>query len=275
LKTFVISLYTIRSAAAGDSSTKGGQLLRIKRYGWVRDVRDFVYQRRFHTKDVPEKVDLRKFYPPVYEQGKLGSCSANAIAAGLEYSLIKQKKDVFVPSRLFIYYNERSLWKTVQYDSGAPVRLGAKAVKKFGVCSEDLWTYNIRKYKEKPTDGCYKTARRYESMVYERMKQDIIMLKDCIASGLPFVFGFVAYESFESEKIAKDGVLQMPKLGEKKIGQHAVLAVGYNDKSKVIIARNSWGEKWGERGYFYVPYSYLLKEELANNFWVIGFIGRD
>jgi C1A family cysteine protease len=249
--------------------------LTIKRYGWVRDerdVRDFVYQRRFHTKDLPEKVDLRKFCPPVYEQGHLGSCSANAIAASLEYSLIKQKQDVFVPSRLFIYYNERFLWKTVQYDSGAPIRLGAKAVKKFGVCDEYTWPYNLRMYRKRPPDECYRSANKYKSILYERIKQDVFMMKDCIASGIPFVFGFIAFESFEGEKIAKDGMLQMPRQGEKKMGQHSVLAVGYDDRRKVIIARNSWGKSWGEQGYFYMPYSYLLREELAGDFWALSFL---
>ncbi len=249
----------------------------VKRYGWVRDERDerdYVYGERLHGKVIPTSVDLREFCPPVYKQGKLGSCSANAVAAALEYSLIRNKKKVFIPSRLFIYYNERLLWDTVEYDSGAPIRLGAKALKKFGVCDEYAWPYNLRMYRKRPTDSCYQSASKYEYMVYERIKQDIIMMKDCIASGTPFVFGFVAFESFEGEKVAKDGMLQMPRQGEKKMGQHAVLAVGYDDKRRVIIARNSWGENWGEKGYFYIPYSYLLREELASDFWALSFPDR-
>jgi C1A family cysteine protease len=250
----------------------------LKGYGWVkdeRDERDFVYQTRLNRRVLPSKVDLREFCPPVYQQGKLGSCSANALAGALEYSLIRNKKKVFSPSRLFIYYNERLLWNTVEYDSGSPIRLGAKALKKFGVCDEYAWPYNLRMYRKRPTDECYRSASKHEFMVYERIKQDIVMMKDCIASGIPFVFGFIAFESFEGEKIAKDGILQMPREGEKKMGQHSVLAVGYDDESKVIIARNSWGKRWGEQGYFYMPYCYLLREELAGDFWALIFHGRN
>ncbi|MEM0118352.1 MAG: C1 family peptidase [Conexivisphaerales archaeon] len=248
--------------------------MKVKRYGWVRDEkdeRDYLYRARLNKNDIPSRIDLRGLCPPVYEQGKLGSCSANAVAAALEYDLIRKRIKPFVPSRLFIYYNERLIWKTTQYDSGSPLRLASKALKKYGVCDEILWPYDIRRYKERPERRCYDQAKNYEGTKYERIGRSLQLMKDCLASGLPFVFGFTAFESFESDEMAKYGILSMPKRGEKKVGQHAALAVGYDDAESVLIARNSWGEKWGDEGYFYVPYQYVLTENLAADFWAISF----
>ena len=85
--------------------------------------------------------------------------------------------------------------------------------------------------------------------------------------GFPFVFGIMLYESFDSDKTTKTGIVSMPLKNEKDNGGHAVLAVGYNDESQCLIVRNSWGEEWGDKGYFYLPYEYA--EKLADDFWVI------
>jgi C1A family cysteine protease len=97
-------------------------------------------------------------------------------------------------------------------------------------------------------------------------------MQGCLASGYPFVFGFTVYESFESNAVAQTGDMPMPKSGEKVVGGHAVLAVGFDNEDRVFIVRNSWGDGWGDAGYFYIPYAYLLDDNLADDLWTIRLV---
>jgi C1A family cysteine protease len=219
---------------------------------------------------LPTSVDLRTECPPVVDQGQLGSCTANAIAGALQFNQMKEKlADVFPPSRLFIYYNERVIEHTVSEDSGAMIRDGIKSVAKDGAPHETLWPYDISKFTIKPSAAAYKDALKHRAILYQRLTQTLDQLKGCLASGYPFVFGFSVYESFESQAVAKSGKVPMPKPKEKQIGGHAVLAVGYDDASKRFIVRNSWGTGWGLAGYFTIPYAYLTDSNLADDFWTI------
>jgi C1A family cysteine protease len=219
---------------------------------------------------LPESIDLRPGCPPVYDQGQLGSCTANAIGGALEFAQIKQKqKNPFTPSRLFIYYNERVIEHTVDSDSGAQIRDGVKSVNKLGAPPETDWPYDINKFAHKPTEKAYKDAKKNQAIVYQRLTPTLGQLKGCLASGFPFIFGFTVYESFESQEVANSGHLEMPQTGEKQLGGHAVLAVGYQDSSQTFVVRNSWGADWGIKGYFTMPYPYLLQGTLASDFWTI------
>ena len=154
----------------------------------------------------PASVDLRPQCPPVYDQGQLGSCTANAIAAAIQFERMKQQlAQIFTPSRLFIYYNERVIEHTVASDSGAQIRDGIKTVAQQGDCPETEWPYVITKFKTKPTQSCYADALKYKAVSYQRLTPALAQLKGCLASGYPFVFGFTVYESFESPQTAKTG----------------------------------------------------------------------
>ena len=132
--------------------------MKIQRYGWIRDLpdhRDFMYSVPVATlQALPSSVDLRPHCPPVYDQGQLGSCTANAIAGALQFDEIKEHKNGHsTPSRLFIYYNERVIEGTVTSDSGAQLRDGVKTVAKQGICPEKVWPYNISKFAVKPLNA--------------------------------------------------------------------------------------------------------------------------
>ncbi|MGA2972635.1 MAG: C1 family peptidase [Candidatus Bathyarchaeia archaeon] len=247
---------------------------KIARYGWIRDLpdqRDHLYAAppEFLLK-LPTSADLRTQCPDVYDQQQLGSCTANAIAAALEFDQMKEKQaKVFMPSRLFIYYDERAMEGTVNEDSGAQIRDGIKSVAKQGDCPEDLWPYDITKFALKPTQQCYQQALKFKAVQYQRLAQMSNQLKGCLASGYPFVFGFTVYESFESQQVAQTGHAPMPAPKEASIGGHAVMAVGYDDSQNWFIVRNSWGNTWGMKGYFTLPYAYLLDTNLASDFWTI------
>ena len=137
------------------SSVNGGLSVRqVKRFGWVPDIpdaRDFMFSApETVLLALPKRVNLTSKMPAVYDQGQLGSCTANAIGAAFEYEQLQQKQKDFMPSRLFIYYNERAIEGTVDSDSGAMIRDGIKSVAKLGVCPEDVWPYDVARFMEKP-----------------------------------------------------------------------------------------------------------------------------
>jgi C1A family cysteine protease len=246
---------------------------KISRYGWLPDLPD--HRDHFYAAPaerlvaLPTKVDLRAQCPPVYDQGQLGSCTANAIAGAVEFDRLKQWADDFTPSRLFIYYNERVIEHTVDTDSGAQIRDGIKSVARQGDCPETEWPYVISRFRNKPTAKCYADALKYRVVSYQRLIPVLGQLKGCLASGYPFVFGFTVYESFESPQVARTGHAFLPRPGERAIGGHAVVGVGYQDARQWFIVRNSWGNRWGMKGYFTLPYAYLTDENLASDFWTI------
>jgi C1A family cysteine protease/GH25 family lysozyme M1 (1,4-beta-N-acetylmuramidase) len=258
---------------------------KIARYGWKPDLpdpRDFSYAVSRGAQSAPATVDLRPLCPLVYDQGQIGSCTGNAIAAALEFDMMKQNQPAFTPSRLFIYYNERVIEGTVGSDAGANIRDGVKSVANLGDCPETLWPYddtpalqpgnvfppNARAAMA-PTDDCFSNAVKHKALQYLSIDQNLADMKDCLASGYPFVFGFTVFPSFESDLVASNGKVPMPGAAEQTIGGHAVMAVGYDDQAQVFIVRNSWGTAWGDAGYFYMPYAYLLDDNLSDDFWVI------
>jgi C1A family cysteine protease len=249
---------------------------KIQRYGWIpdyQDTRDYLYAAPIEIfKALPSSVDLRPGCPPVYDQGQLGSCTANAIAGAIEFDQIKQGEIPFVPSRLFIYYNERVMEGTINSDSGAMIRDGIKSVAKQGACNESEWPYDISKYAVRPSPQCYQDALLDRVILYQRLWQNLNLMKACLAAGYPFVFGFIVYQSFESQQVEQTGIVPMPALGEQVLGGHACLCVGYDDVQQRFICRNSWSEQWGMQGYFTIDYGYLANPQLASDFWNIRLV---
>jgi len=246
------------------------------KYGWKKDIpdfRDFIYRPAKKTLiSLPVKINLRSECPPIYDQGKLGSCTANAIGAAFEFELIKQKLNDFTPSRLFIYYNERAIEGSVNEDSGAQIRDGIKSINKKGVCKETSWPYITSKFKNKPSTKCYAEALKNQLISYHSLNNNLNTMKSCLADGFPFVFGFSVYNSFESSDVAKTGTVKLPLKTENLLGGHAVCAVGYDDALQRFIIRNSWGEAWGKGGYFTMPYAYLSNPKLSSDFWTIRLV---
>jgi C1A family cysteine protease len=263
------------------SNTVNGGLKQreVKRFGWTPDLpdaRDFMYSApEAVLTTLPKKVDLRSKMPKVYDQGQLGSCTANAIGAAFEFGQVKQGLKDFMPSRLFIYYNERAMEGTIDTDSGAMIRDGMKSISKLGVCTEDTWPYEISQFTQKPPAKAYTEAKKHQALVYRRVMGQLHQMQGCLAQGYPFVLGFSVYESFMSPEVAKTGKVPLPPRGEQLIGGHAVLAVGYDDAEQSFIVRNSWGTGWGIKGYCLMPYGYLTDPQLARDFWAVYAVEPD
>mgnify|MGYP001002319971 CR=1 FL=1 len=241
-------------------------------YGWLPDLpdhRDQPYRpRRLARRALPKAVDLRPGCSAIEDQGALGSCTANALVGALEFLEIKDGRPPADLSRLFVYYNERVIEGTVRQDSGAMLRDGIKSLARLGVCGEALWPYRIARFAVRPGAACYTQARRHRITQYQRLSS-LAEMRDCLAAGLPFVFGFSVYASFESTAVARSGRVNLPGRGEALLGGHAVCAVGYDDAARRFICRNSWGAGWGLRGYFTMPYAYLEDRNLSDDFWTI------
>ena len=242
-------------------------------HGWNPDVpdhRDHAYPRVAKPAALPAKIDLRPKMPPVFDQGTLGSCTANAIGGALAFLHVQEGLGDLLPSRLFIYYNERAREGTVRTDAGAQLRDGIKSVNAQGACEESLWPYDIAKFARKPLAKCYVEAKKHIAVSYQRLSS-LNGFRACLSEGYPVAFGFSVSETFEGPKVARTGILPMPEPKERILGGHAVLAVGYDDAKERLLVRNSWGADWGLKGYFWMPYGYIT-EGLADDFWTIRMV---
>ena len=132
-----------------------------------------------------------------------------------------------------------------------------------------MWSYDVSKFTTKPGENLYNEAKHHLAVKYSRVLQDIDHIKEALNRGFPICFGFSVYNSFETEEVANTGIMSMPKKDESLLGGHAVLAVGYDDTKKCIIVRNSWGKEWGDNGYFYMPYDFIIDSDLASDFWIV------
>lgn len=246
---------------------------RNRKYGWHPSSNPSPHPRYAmpeHHQDavnLPASVDLSPECPAVYDQGQLGSCTANVLAALFQFLLMKLGKPSFVPSRLMIYWGERAIEGTKNEDSGANGDDGVTFLQTKGVCPESTWPYDVSKFTRIPPKQAWAQATRHK--LSDPMTIDntnLSEIKSCLASGYPIAFGFDAYPELESNAVASTGQLPMPTNGDQPIGGHEVLMVGYDDATKLFKIRNSWGPGWGLSGYFLMPYAYATDPNLAGDF---------
>jgi C1A family cysteine protease len=238
---------------------------------------------------VPASVDLRAkdpvtgeqvshLPPTIYDQGSLGSCTANAIALAYEYEQRREKGLDYTPARLPIYYWEREIEGSIAYDSGAYIRDGFTVINKIGAPDEALFPYNVGAFTQRPAQAVYDDAERHRTLTYARIPTGIqSYCKQALALATPVVFGFTVYDSFFDT--GRDGVVKTPDTTRESIaGGHAVTMVGYEKlRARGIfyaIVRNSWGPNWGDGGYCYFPMTWLMSEYNADDFWVIQSLAR-
>jgi C1A family cysteine protease len=241
----------------------------MRKYGWVPDLpdaRDYIL--KYDPSEVlPPRVDLRDKMSPIENQGAIGSCTAQAYAAIIEY-LDKLDGSFEDRSRLYIYFNERLFIGQIHEDSGARMRDGIKALRMFGAAAEPLWPYVEDKFDEFPPIRAYIDGFKHRIKSYYRATS-FGAVKAALAHNYPVAFGFTVYESFESRINMTTGTMPMPKPYERVLGGHAVVAVGYDDGLNRVICRNSWGSSVHDQGYFFMPYDFISNPNYADDFWVI------
>lgn len=263
-----------------------------KETGWIADdvdKRDKVKLLEVPA-SLPESVDLKGWCSPVETQGSIQSCTAHAAITLVEYYQIRASGKHLDASRLFLYKMARNLLG-YQEDKGANARTTMKALAMFGVPPEKYWGYDTTKLYEEPPAFCYALASRYRVEEYSRLdgpgvSREMLLqqIKTNLASESPLMFNFVLYQSC-FEEFKKTGRLPIPsdadRQSQTKPSGHTVAAVGYNDKVTIkhsdpnsiettgaILIRNSWGTGWGDEGYGWIPYEYVLKP-LSNDWWTI------
>lgn len=221
---------------------------------------------------LPE-VDPRDKLPPVFDQGQLGSCTANATAAAFQYDGILDGKDPGLLSRLWIYYQERGIEHELgQGDTGAIGSDAFKVASTIGCCAETDWPYDISTFEGPIPPAAIKDEAHYRlTKPYHSVTPTEDAIKAVLSNGQTVAFGFTVYESFESEEVASTGVVPLPNVNEEQVlGGHEVLCVGYlKDDPEHVIVRNSWGTGWGESGYCRFPWKYLTSQKLAGDWTTI------
>ena len=207
--------------------------------------------------------------PPVYDQGRAGSCTGNATAGALAYDWRRQGNAPFLPSRLMLYYDGRALEGTQDHDSGAAIRDVVRGSASPRVCDEAAWPYDLANLNVRPSQAAYGSIH-HRAAVYEALpSQDIETIKQVIAAGYVVVFGFTVFASFMTAQVARTGLVPMPSGNVE--GGHAVVACGYNSRDYVLF-RNSWGTGWGDPdipGYGWMPSAMISNPDMAADFWII------
>ncbi len=225
---------------------------------------------RYGANELPPKVDLRQHMTKVEDQSQVNSCTANALVGAYEYlakRILGNSGDV---SRLFVYFNARK-YDRIKGDRGSTISGSIAVLEEMGACTEETWPYEPELVNQRPSDEAYEEAKQFLIEKAEEIDVDLYAMKHCLAEGYPFAFGLLLFNSFDHAR--RQGIVPMPNLdteeGRQTHGAHAMLCVGYSDKSQAFIVRNSWGEEWGDKGYCYIPYEYMTNPDLCWDCWTI------
>jgi C1A family cysteine protease len=227
---------------------------------------------KYNSEDLPQKVDLRNFMTKVENQEELKSCTANAVAGAYEYLVKRHKEMEYDVSRLFIYYNARYIGNMESKDAGCYIADAIQGLKEYGACSEETYPYQKQLVNTEPHQDAYDEAASFLVESVERIDNELNAWKSALAEGNPIIFGLLLFASFDNHR--KKGLVPVPSEADQSRASHsghAMLCVGYSDPDQVFIVRNSWGQNWGDGGYCYIPYKYLINDKFnMGDSWIIN-----
>lgn len=232
--------------------------------------------------NLPSKLNLYRVIPKqqinILDQGKLGSCVANAFALNISY-ITKNNTNL---CRLLLYALCRIKDNTpLSNDAGTTIRSAGSSVFNYGVCPETVYPYNsvnVSNYKSLPPLVAFKNSNLFKSFSYTFIEKGTNYLTNIKAVlnnyNVPIIFGFMVYPSFMN--VTKNGLVPMPDLKTERMqGGHAMNIIGYNDDNQMFICANSWGIEWGDKGFCYMPYMYILNTSLASDLCFLRMLSRE
>ena len=225
-----------------------------------------------NTVSIPLKLNLYRIINPIIilDQGTIGSCVANAFALNISY----QTANKTMLSRLMLYVLARIRQNsTLSQDVGTTIRTTASSILGYGICPETVYPYIVSNYAMFPPLNAFKSSNLFSSFIYTFVTQNLSSIQVCLNTyKVPIIFGFIVYNTFMTSTVAKTGIVPMPNTKvDKVVGGHCMNIIGYDDVKQVFICANSWGVGWGDKGYCYIPYAYLLNPSMASDFCYLQF----
>ena len=226
---------------------------------------------------LPSSVDLRekKYIPAVLDQGQLGSCASNAMANNLAFLMGKEGFSEMQPSRLALYYNCRVNVEKEPANQDTGVTIGdiCTSVQEYHACPESDWPYDISKFSLPPPAQAVADEQKHKQFKFLSVPQEETAIKTCLAEGFPVILGIQVYSTFESQAVAETGMVPVPDTQtEQCLGGHAQCLYGYDDEKQAFLSMNSWGaNSWGIGGFCWIPYKYILDQDLASDFWCVRY----
>lgn len=233
----------------------------------VHDVRDRMYRGARAPFVVAQQIDLREFSGPIKDQGEEGSCTGHAFTSAREWMARKYQRTSLILSPQYLYVEELMAEGSFPRDDGAAPRTGCQVLAAKGCCEAALYPYVAGKLNP-PTAEQTQNALKYKTGAYHRIGTLPDFL-NCLADPTPWpvLIGFTVYDSFLSQQVADTGLMPIPKPGEQQQGGHEVVCLGYDLGKQRALTQNSWGDSWGERGYFWMPFEVVMSPD--TDLWMV------
>ena len=246
-----------------------------RRYGHIKDTfnpnHKVMQVPHFNAGELPTSFSNIDLMVPIYDQLNTSSCTGNSYLAQIEAERIRQGLPALNGSRLFPYYNGRLVEGNTSQDCGAQICDVQAGGNRYGVCLESSYPFSQDNVTVQPSPLAYSEALKFKTINFQKVPQSIPVIKYLLSQRYTVNLGIQVYESFESDEVARTGIVPMPdKVKEQLMGGHAVLIIGFSDDTQTFLVRNSWGSGWGQQGgYFTLPYSYVADPSLASDLWVV------
>lgn len=213
--------------------------------------------------------------PPPQDQLDISACAVNACAAALNTLYAHMGMKLFQASRMFLYYNTRRYimrLHQLDVDSGCNLRDVCCAASTFGVCNESQWPYRRNLLGMQPPSKLYGAAASIPGCTHHAVQQCLPHILACLLNNQPIVMGMSMFTNVRS--IQKDGILAMPREQDTLLGAHAVMLCGYDLKEHRLLVQNCWGEAWANRGFFEVPFDFVLNGTYCWDLWTMALDAR-